>query len=240
MCYLGDDCKSSGSPGRTGRTKDLPASIGVLAWSPRPATLASRRWRRDAAAKGASGRDLDHRVHAASDRAGKSAEVSSDELAPDSSRPRRRSGHLELSSSLAAELKPVAPIPEQRSQGSRRRAAARMNTREHLDGVLVQWGDRLFYPRNRVVRVALPPHLSGSIAERAALIRQHIRATVVRRAPQVMVKVTGGRGMAASSLRTFATSRRTASARLRTTAASSAMEKRRCATWRTNGATAAR
>ena len=67
-----------------------------------------------------------------------------------------------------------------------------------VDGVLVQWGERLFYPRNRIVRSAPTPRLSSSLGQRAARIRQHIRATVVRRAPQVMVKVTGGgRGMAA-------------------------------------------
>jgi hypothetical protein len=67
-----------------------------------------------------------------------------------------------------------------------------------LDGILVQWGDRLFYPGNRIVPTAPTPRLSGSVAQRAAAIRRHIRATVVRRAPQVMVTVTGGgRGMAA-------------------------------------------
>ena len=66
-----------------------------------------------------------------------------------------------------------------------------------IDGVLVQWGDRLFYPGNRIVRVRQQPKLSGESAQqRAAAIRQRIEATVVRRAPQVMVKVTGGgRGM---------------------------------------------
>jgi hypothetical protein len=67
-----------------------------------------------------------------------------------------------------------------------------------VDGVLVQWGERLFYPGNRIVRSAPTPRLAGSVGQRAAAIRQHTRATVVRRAPQVMVKVTGGgRGMAA-------------------------------------------
>jgi len=38
----------------------------------------------------------------------------------------------------------------------------------------------------------------GSARQRAATIRERIEATVVRRAPQVMVKVTGGgRGMKA-------------------------------------------
>ena len=73
-----------------------------------------------------------------------------------------------------------------------------MSTATEIDGVLVQWGERLFYPRNRIVRSASTPRLSGSVGQRAAAIRQRIRATVVRRAPQVMVKVTGGgRGMAA-------------------------------------------
>jgi len=69
----------------------------------------------------------------------------------------------------------------------------------NIDGVLIQWGDRLFYPGNRVVKVKPQPKLSGGAARhRAAAIRQRIEATVVRRAPQVMVKVTGGgRGMKA-------------------------------------------
>jgi hypothetical protein len=73
-----------------------------------------------------------------------------------------------------------------------------MSAGADVDGVLVQWGERLFYPRNRIVRSAPTPRLSSSVGQRAARIRQHIRATVVRRAPQVMVKVTGGgRDMAA-------------------------------------------
>jgi len=69
----------------------------------------------------------------------------------------------------------------------------------NIDGVLVQWGDRLFYRGNRVVKVQPQPLLDGGgLRERAAAIRQRIEATVVRRAPQVMVKVTGGgRGMQA-------------------------------------------
>jgi len=67
-----------------------------------------------------------------------------------------------------------------------------------VDGVLVQWGERLFYPGNRIVRTTPITKLSGSIAQRAQGIRQRIHATVTLRAPQVMVKVTGGgRGMAA-------------------------------------------
>ena len=69
----------------------------------------------------------------------------------------------------------------------------------NIDGVLIQWGDRLFYPGNRIVKTQQQPKL-GAIAarQRAAAIRERIEATVVRRAPQVMVKVTGGgRGMKA-------------------------------------------
>ena len=69
----------------------------------------------------------------------------------------------------------------------------------NIDGVLITWGDRLFYPGNRVVKVKPQPKLkAGAASQRAAAIRQRIEATVVRRAPQVMVKVTGGgRGMKA-------------------------------------------
>ena len=67
----------------------------------------------------------------------------------------------------------------------------------NIDGVLITWGDRLFYPRIRIVKVKPQPKLNGGSAhQRAAAIRERIEATVVRRAPQVMVKVTGGgRGM---------------------------------------------
>ncbi len=69
----------------------------------------------------------------------------------------------------------------------------------NVDGILITWGDRLFYPGNRVVKVKPQPRMSGDAARlRAAAIRKRIEATVVRRAPQVMVKVTGGgRGMKA-------------------------------------------
>jgi len=74
-----------------------------------------------------------------------------------------------------------------------------MTQGQNIDGVLLQWGDRLFYPGNRIVHTRPQPKLSGLAAhQRAAAIRARIEATVVRRAPQVMVKVTGGgRGMKA-------------------------------------------
>jgi hypothetical protein len=69
----------------------------------------------------------------------------------------------------------------------------------NIDGVLIQWGDRLFYPGNRIVRPTPQPRLKDwSPARRANEVRTRIEATAVRRAPQVMVKVTGGgRGMKA-------------------------------------------
>jgi hypothetical protein len=70
-----------------------------------------------------------------------------------------------------------------------------MSTTRTIDGILVQWGERLFYAGNRVVKSRTPR--LGPFASRADVIRGRIEATV-RRAPQVMVKVTGGsRGMKA-------------------------------------------
>jgi hypothetical protein len=67
-----------------------------------------------------------------------------------------------------------------------------------VDGALVQWGERLFYPPNRIVRNPPTPRLDTLMRRKAAVIRGRIVATVSRRAPQVMVKVTGGgRGMVA-------------------------------------------
>lgn len=74
-----------------------------------------------------------------------------------------------------------------------------MSQRPDIDGILIQWGDRLFYPGNRIVKSQPQPKLGALAArQRAAAIRERIEATVVRRVPQVMVKVTGGgRGMKA-------------------------------------------
>ena len=67
-----------------------------------------------------------------------------------------------------------------------------------IDGLLVQWGDRLFYPSNRMTASRTPVLNDAAIRQRAQMLRQRIRATVERRSPQVMVKVTGGgRGMGA-------------------------------------------
>jgi len=67
-----------------------------------------------------------------------------------------------------------------------------------VDGQLVQWGDRLFYPSNRMKASRTPVLTDAALRQRAQVLPQRIRATVERRAPQVMVKVTGGgRGMGA-------------------------------------------
>jgi len=71
-----------------------------------------------------------------------------------------------------------------------------MTAGQTVDGVLVQWGERLFYPSNRMVKTPPTPRLDTLTRRKAAVIRGRIVATVVRRVPQVMVKVTGGgRGM---------------------------------------------
>jgi len=63
--------------------------------------------------------------------------------------------------------------------------------RHGVDGILVQWGDRLFYPGNRIIKPAPAPRLHDSIENRAAAIRGRIRATVVRQAPQAFIKIRG-------------------------------------------------
>jgi hypothetical protein len=71
-------------------------------------------------------------------------------------------------------------------------------TANRIDGVLVQWGDRLFYDSNRIVHSRTPVLSGAGLHARANVVRHRIHAIVVRNAPQVMVKVTGGgRGMAA-------------------------------------------
>ena len=74
-----------------------------------------------------------------------------------------------------------------------------MSAPSPVDAALVEWGERLFYPGNRIVKSAGTPRLTAlSVGRRAAAVRARLEATVLRRAPQVMVKVTGGgRGMAA-------------------------------------------
>ncbi len=74
-----------------------------------------------------------------------------------------------------------------------------MSTPLTVEAALVEWGERLFYPANRIVRSSKTPRLTAlSFGQRAAAVRARLEATVLRRAPQVMVKVTGGgRGMGA-------------------------------------------
>ena len=64
-----------------------------------------------------------------------------------------------------------------------------MTTGPSIDGVLVEWGERLFYPASRIVKTDATPRLNTPNRPSAAMIRQRIAATVMRRAQQVMVKV---------------------------------------------------
>ena len=66
-----------------------------------------------------------------------------------------------------------------------------MNEPSAIDGVLMQWGDRLFYPGNRTVRSRTTNLRTPRRPQSAEAIRRRIDA-IVRRVPQVMVKVTGG------------------------------------------------
>jgi len=53
-----------------------------------------------------------------------------------------------------------------------------------IDGVLVQWGDRLFYPGNRILKGEPQPNLPAHLLRRRAnAIRARIEATVLRRTP---------------------------------------------------------
>jgi hypothetical protein len=64
-----------------------------------------------------------------------------------------------------------------------------------IDGVLLEWGTRLFYPGARRGRVGEEAKLVRFGRPTPKVIRKRIEATVYR-VPQVMVKVTGGsRGM---------------------------------------------
>lgn len=76
----------------------------------------------------------------------------------------------------------------------------------NIDGVLLEWGSRLYYPRPKKVKasdemalirlIGTKPRKQNGAAS-AGEIRARIQATV-RRAPQVMVKITGGaKGMKA-------------------------------------------
>jgi hypothetical protein len=64
-----------------------------------------------------------------------------------------------------------------------------MSTPRPLKPPLVEWGERLFYPANRIVRPSKTPRLTAlSFGQRAAAVRARLEATVLRRAPQVMVR----------------------------------------------------
>ena len=48
------------------------------------------------------------------------------------------------------------------------------------DGLLVQWGDRLFYPSNRMTASRTPVLTEAANRQRAQALRHRIRATVAR------------------------------------------------------------
>ena len=65
-----------------------------------------------------------------------------------------------------------------------------MTQGQNIDGVLLQWGDRLFYPGNRIVHTRPQPKLSGLGAhQRAAAIRARIEATCLDAA--TLTRLTG-------------------------------------------------
>lgn len=79
-----------------------------------------------------------------------------------------------------------------------------MSQGRDADGVLVEWGTRLFYPRPKARggedgALTAKGYLLGRISQPTpATIRHHIRAAVSAGGKQVMVKITGGgRGLAA-------------------------------------------
>lgn len=73
-----------------------------------------------------------------------------------------------------------------------------MTTKTYIDHMLVHWGEDLLWDENRRIQKKPPvqltlnrprsTYISGSKADR---IRQHV-AAMARKAPQVMVKITGG------------------------------------------------
>lgn len=68
-----------------------------------------------------------------------------------------------------------------------------MADRATVDGLLVQWGERLFPARSRVTHGR-----PMTLRQRAVHVRQRLQAAVQRRSAQAVVKVTGGgRGMRA-------------------------------------------
>jgi hypothetical protein len=74
-----------------------------------------------------------------------------------------------------------------------------MSANARIDGLLVHWGDRLFYPGNRATRSSTP-RLTGQSLHAPARHPREGTAASGRGTHQVMVKVTGGgRGMKAIS-----------------------------------------
>ena len=67
-----------------------------------------------------------------------------------------------------------------------------MTDRSTVDAALVHWGERLFYPSNRIVKTAPLPRLLTLQRRKAAVIRRRIVATVPGR-PDPMATLIRGR-----------------------------------------------
>ena len=70
--------------------------------------------------------------------------------------------HLQYASRPIADLALLAASAA-RARRRERTRGGRPVTGPSVDGVLVEWGERLFYPRNRIVRAARTPRLSAGL-----------------------------------------------------------------------------
>lgn len=73
-----------------------------------------------------------------------------------------------------------------------------MGTKTYVDRMLVHWGEDLLWEENHRVQKKAPvqitlksPRSTGGTGSKADRVRQHV-AAMTRKAPQVMVKITGG------------------------------------------------
>jgi len=71
-------------------------------------------------------------------------------------------GHLTLASAVLADLRPRRPTSVASKHSTGDVPENSMTQAPHIDGVLIQWGDRLFYPGNRMVKTLPLPKLGRS------------------------------------------------------------------------------
>jgi hypothetical protein len=55
---------------------------------------------------------------------------------------------------------------------------------QSIDGVLVDWGERLFYPGKLVVDPASTPRLDNQLRRQSTVMRRRSQSTIFRRAVQ--------------------------------------------------------